>query len=37
VRDAASGFHTVWLALLCLMAVQLGLALLLGPHRDRIA
>jgi CP family cyanate transporter-like MFS transporter len=36
VRDATGGFHATWLALLFVMAVQLGLALLLRPTLTRV-
>ena len=36
LRDLTGGFHATWLALLCLMAVQIGLAALLRPTLRRV-
>ena len=36
IRDATGAFEAVWQTLLVLMAVQVGAALTLGPHRRRV-
>lgn len=36
LRDLTGGFHATWLALLCLMSVQLALAALLRPTLTRV-